>query len=489
MANSTVVLSEEYSHYLQQFFAETPAQQTEFLTYCARPLRKSFRINTLVTHPDNIHSAFSSYMNLTPVPWFKRGYWYEGNLPCALGNLGEHLCGAIYIQEASSMLPVQAMLLNNTLPEQPLLLDMASAPGSKTTQLACELGNKGLIVANELSASRIKGLFSNIQRCAVTNTLLTHYDASIFGQQVPEMFDGILLDAPCSGEGTVRKDPDALKRWRLQDVLSIAHVQKQLIESAFLALKPGGVLIYSTCTLNHYENQQICYHLQQTFGDAVEFESLENLFEGSETALTPEGFLHVLPHYYDSEGFFIARIRKRHSVALAMPEADTVQHKKRKHKKNNFPYQPIDRKTQQQLADYLLQHFGFAISTQLQQRLWIRDNNIWLFPADSAQFIGKLHLDRIGVKVAEIHKKELRLQHDFAIAFGQQFCQNCYTLSADEAKSIYQGQDISPENIDSLQGDILLVFKNYPVALGKRVQNRIKNKLPRELVKDNPLFI
>ncbi len=216
------------------------------------------------------------------------------------------------------MLPVSALFAGRETPRR--VLDVAAAPGSKTTQIAALMGNQGGIVANEYSASRVKVLHANISRCGVKNTALTHFDGRVFGAALPESFDAILLDAPCSGEGVVRKDPDAMSNWSPESVTSIAQTQWELIDSAFHALAPGGVMVYSTCTLNAQENQQVVHQLLATYGDAVSVEPLGELFPQAQLALTPEGFLHVFPQIYDSEGFFVARLRKNHSVpALAKP--------------------------------------------------------------------------------------------------------------------------------------------------------------------------
>lgn len=136
------------------------------------------------------------------------------------------------------------------------VLDMAAAPGSKTTQLAALMNNQGVLVANEFAASRVKVLHANIERCGVRNAALSNYDARVFGGWLPEQFDAILLDAPCSGEGTVRKDPDAMKNWSLDSTAEIAATQKDLIESAFHALKVGGTLVYSTCALSRRKSKR-----------------------------------------------------------------------------------------------------------------------------------------------------------------------------------------------------------------------------------------
>ncbi len=135
------------------------------------------------------------------------------------------------------------------------------------------------------------------------------------------MFDAILLDAPCSGEGVVRKDPDALKNWSPESNQEIAATQRELIDSAFHALRPGGTLVYSTCTLNREENESVCLWLKETYPDAVEFLPLGDLFPGANKALTEEGFLHVFPQIYDCEGFFVARLRKTQAIpALPTPK-------------------------------------------------------------------------------------------------------------------------------------------------------------------------
>ena len=206
---------------------------------------------------------------LTPIPWCEEGFWLERpaaeeqNL--ALGNTDLHLSGAMYVQEASSMLPPIA--LKQSIEHTNYVLDMASAPGSKTSQLAALMNNQGVLVANELSSSRLKVLSATLKRMGVGNCALSHFDGVIFGNYMFECFDSILLDAPCSGEGTVRKDADALKNWSIDSNIEIAQVQKDLIKSAFYALKPGGTLVYSTCTLTPLENQHVCDFLLSEFGD------------------------------------------------------------------------------------------------------------------------------------------------------------------------------------------------------------------------------
>ncbi|WP_416304855.1 16S rRNA (cytosine(1407)-C(5))-methyltransferase RsmF [Neptunicella sp. SCSIO 80796] len=449
----------------------------DFIRHCQTPLRKSIRINTLkISVNDFIHKMTAEGWLFDPIPWCQEGFWLERpdiqeqTLP--LGNTAEHLAGLFYIQEASSMLPPVALIGDNPQPGK--ILDMAAAPGSKSTQLAGLMSNRGLLIANEFSSSRIKVLSANLQRCGVVNCAMTHFDGSIFGNWTPETFDCILLDAPCSGEGTIRKDPDAMKNWSVESIQAIASTQKKLIESAFIALKPGGTLVYSTCTMNLQENQHICLHLQQRFAEAVEFISLANLFDGAEQAVTEQGFLHIWPQLFDSEGFFVAKIAKKSSVDYCYQGKAL----------NNFPFSKVTRKQRDELERYVQQQFGWSLPDDL--LLYQRDNQYWLFPAPVEDLIGKLRLQRIGLKLAEQHKHGFKFTHEGALAYGQQFSKNLFELTPSQFGEYYHGRDIRwPLNQNS--GEALVCYQGYPVGLVKALKGKLKNNLPRDLVKDGQL--
>ncbi|RNM19090.1 16S rRNA (cytosine(1407)-C(5))-methyltransferase RsmF [Dickeya undicola] len=444
-----------------------------FIDACQRPLRRSIRVNTLkISVPDFLALVAPYGWELEAVPWCDEGFWLlnADEEALRLGNALEHLAGLFYIQEASSMLPVSALFLANDTPAR--VLDMAAAPGSKTTQIAARLNNQGLIVANEYSASRVKVLHANLHRCGVSNTALTHFDGRVFGNALPETFDAILLDAPCSGEGVVRKDPAAMSHWSLESITDIAATQRELILSAFHALKPGGVLIYSTCTLNHQENQQVCRWLMQQFPNACETESLEGLFPQAHRALTEEGFLHVFPQIYDSEGFFVARLRKTAGVPpLAEPN----------YKLGKLPFTPVNPKDAQ-LIRQSAQQLGLQWSEQ-QLQLWQRDDEIWLFPAALQPMLGKMRFSRMGVKLAERFAKGYRWQHEAIVALGNPASPNTYALSAEQVVDWFRGKDIYPPSPVS-HDEVLLTWQQTTLGLTKRVGQRLKNNLPRDLVRD-----
>ncbi|HCR2228478.1 TPA: 16S rRNA (cytosine(1407)-C(5))-methyltransferase RsmF [Enterobacter cloacae subsp. cloacae] len=473
MAQNSVYLPEQF---LAQMREALPSHLSldDFIAACQRPLRRSIRVNTLKISVADFLALVSPYhWQLTPVPWCEEGFWIEredeASLP--LGSTAEHLSGLFYIQEASSMLPVAALFADGNAPER--VMDVAAAPGSKTTQIAARMANRGAILANEFSASRVKVLHANISRCGIQNVALTHFDGRVFGAALPEAFDAILLDAPCSGEGVVRKDPDALKNWSVESNLDIAATQRELIDSAFHALRPGGTLVYSTCTLNRDENEDVCLWLKAQYPDAVEFLPLNDLFASAEDAITREGFLHVFPQIYDCEGFFVARLRK--TAAITPLPAPTF-------KVGNFPFTPLKSREAEQVTT-AARIAGLNWNDDL--HLWQRDKEIWLFPANIEPLIGKVRFSRIGIRLAEVHNKGYRWQHEAVIALAG--TANTFALTHQEAEEWYRGRDVYPETAPS-QDDVVVTYQGYPLGLAKKVGSRLKNSYPRELVRDGRLF-
>lgn len=275
----------------------------EFIKICKIPLRKSLRVNTLKTSVERIKKSF----DLKQVPWCKEGFFVKGY---AIGNTLEHFLGYIYIQEAASMIPPVVL---NPKPGD-IILDMCSSPGSKTTQMAAMMKNKGLIVANEISYQRAKPLGMNLERLGVSNTIIT----LMKGQWFRQKFDKVLVDAPCSGMGTIRKSPDTPGMWNPNFIRKLAGTQKKLLETGFNCLNEKGTLVYSTCTLEPEENEGVIDFLLNKHENA----KLEKIdlkikrspavlkFEGKEYSKEVEKCLRIYPQDNDTEGFFVAKIKK-----------------------------------------------------------------------------------------------------------------------------------------------------------------------------------
>ena len=288
-------------------FLQRYAQLTDldkFLEASVQRMRKSIRVNTLKTTIPEIQSRFSG---LKQVPWCKEGFFIEGQ---AIGNTQEHFLGYIYIQGAASMIP--PMVLKPKPGE--IVLDMCASPGSKTSQMAAMMNNEGLIVANDNKIDRLKPLVLNLQRCGVHNTVVTFME----GRWFKEKYDKILLDAPCSGIGTIRKSPNTPQMWNPHTIKKLAGIQRQLIATAFEALKENGTLVYSTCTLEPHENEAVVNSILERYDNAkVHLFSLDikggkgvDEFEGETYSPEVKKCLRVWPQDNDTEGFFVAKITK-----------------------------------------------------------------------------------------------------------------------------------------------------------------------------------
>lgn len=458
------MIAEHYIEYLRSLMPDSQVADT-----CAAlttPLRPALRTNTLRAQPAVVEALLKEIsFGSNEISWWPHAWWWQSKYPedeFKIGWTVEHQAGALYVQEASSMLPVAA--LKHVMPNKPnLVLDMCAAPGSKTTQLADWLGNEGLIVANELSSSRLKSLAASLQRCGVINTALSHQDAQVFGAQAPACFDAILLDAPCTGEGTHRKDPNALKTWSLMSVQQTAELQKRLIESAFQALKPGGVLIYSTCTLNQFENHQVCQYLLETYPEQIQTISLQDLFPGAEKATTSEGWLWILPQLFDCEGFFVAAFRKQGELLETTYQQQAIR---------------LEKSIRQQAESLVKQSFGQSIES-LEHRLLLKNDQLWLLPENPQHLPNSLRLNRTGVPIMERKGKVWRLCHESTLAFSAKIT---IPLSRQQASEYLMGRDL---DIAIENGDERVVsFNDIVLGLAKPIRNRLKNLYPREFVSD-----
>ncbi|MEJ2078194.1 MAG: RsmB/NOP family class I SAM-dependent RNA methyltransferase [Acidobacteriota bacterium] len=232
-----------------------------------------------------------------------------------------HCLGDIYIQDLASMLP--AKVLDPSPGDR--ILDLCAAPGSKTTQLAELMQNRGVIIANDSSNRRIRSLVFNLRRLGASNVCVLKDYGELFGNQYFEMFDGVLLDAPCSALGTLHKSPEVLEWWEPSRSERLAVQQRSLIQSGLKALKPGGVLVYSTCTVTPQENEEILQFVLDRFPVEIEEIHLPRMkihpgltdYAGTRYAPALARAVRIYPHDNPCEGFFIARLRKTDSFGRA----------------------------------------------------------------------------------------------------------------------------------------------------------------------------
>ena len=302
--------------FVERYKAILGPEYERFVEYSFSYLRKSIRINTLKTSVEEMRNQLLAQgFILEQVPWCREGFFIEHetgrrDIGCTL----EHQIGYYYVQEAASMIPP---LVLDPKPGE-IVLDMCASPGSKSTQIAQYMKNSGILVSNDLTTKRIAPLSINLQRCGAYNSIITIMHGASF-QRLSLEFDRILVDAPCSGVGAVRKSLKTVMMWNPQMVKRLSGTQRALLESAYSKLKKGGTLVYSTCTLEPEEDEGVVSSLLNNHPDAS-CEPIELPLKRGKSVMEFDGTkfndgvrntLRLWPQDNDTEGFFVAKIVKR----------------------------------------------------------------------------------------------------------------------------------------------------------------------------------
>lgn len=284
-----------------------------FKKYSLSFLRRSIRVNTLKFTVEEMKEVLTKKgWNYEEIPWIKNGLYVYNKIRRDIGNFTEHALGYFYVQEAVSMIP--PIVLDPKPGEK--VLDMCAAPGSKSTQIANMMENKGLLVVNEKERSRVNSLRINMERSGVTNAIITNMDGNWFKDQE---YDKIQLDAPCSGTGTIRKSVKTIRMWNTKTGEKIATIQKELFEKCWAMLKPGGTLVYSTCTLEPEENECVIDWALNKYSN-LEVLPIDLNIKSSGPVMEYNGVkfhegvknvLRLWPQDNDTEGFFICKIKKK----------------------------------------------------------------------------------------------------------------------------------------------------------------------------------
>jgi len=295
-------------------FIERYSRLTDWKVFkiaCIKRLKRSIRINTLKISPEKlINKLEEKGYFLKKIPFSDYGYYIEGE-QMDIGNLPEHALGYFYVQEAASMIP--PLVLQPKKHE--IILDMAAAPGSKTTQMSAMMENTGIIIANDYKYQRLKPLDINTQRCGCKNVIST----ISYGHRIKNMkFDKILLDAPCSGTGGICKSLKTLQIYNTEMIKKLSKDQKTLILAAYSLLNQNGVLVYSTCSLEPEENEEVIDYLLKETDAELEKIEINNLkisepvteFENKSYSKEIKKCLRIWPQDNQTEGFFVAKIIK-----------------------------------------------------------------------------------------------------------------------------------------------------------------------------------
>lgn len=429
---------------------------------------QGLRLNPLKLCAGHAHfQKLAAAFQLDPVSWCPTGFYYEETT--RPGKHPWHAAGLYYIQEPSAMSAVEL------LQPQPgdIVLDLAAAPGGKSTQIAGKLRGQGLLIANEIHAGRAKILAENIERSGIANAVVLNAAPDQLSQRFPVYFDKIMFDAPCSGEGMFRKDPDAVGEWSVNHVRMCAARQLDILLEAVKLLKPGGRLTYSTCTFNEEENELTIAELQKQLSGQFKLIAMERIW----------------PHRHKGEGHFAAVLEKHGSEGDRERDQDMDMEKNRYQTRSPAKGEKANKALSGALA--LFEAFrsetlaGFTLGPG--EPLLFGDQLYWLPHAEGCSFgsviLHGLRSPRPGLHLGELKKKRFEPAHALALALPnvEKYASLFYELTADspQAYAYLRGEALTTDR--SVNGWTVVSVDGFPLGWGKESSGQLKNHYPKGL--------
>jgi len=451
----------------------------------ACPLPSALRVNTLKIDLDTARATWPIEYGwqVQRVPFCEAGWQISGNEE-SLSRTIEHRTGFYYLQDAASMLPAE--MFDYSI-EFPLMLDMAASPGGKTTHLAARIDDRGVILANDSSSGRIAALRANLQAWGSFSAALTSYPGERYGEWFPDTFDRVLLDAPCSGESLRTAERRKTRFVSQAERLQLQRRQIKLLDSAVRAVKPGGQVVYSTCTLAPEEDEAVLDALLKRYSRQIVLESADRILPVPAPGLTNDGnqvfhpdvskAVRLWPQLYDTSGFFAALIRKRDAItseSAAPPE--------RSLKRAGFAALKPDQ--QHALVTSLSNAYGFDLNAVLEKQhleLLQRGEAIYAVPDQLLAHFADFPCIAIGMLVGEWHGHQFVPSHELVARFSTQFTQQRFTLSPEQAKVWWNSGDLRGIDIPYPTGSIVLMEddKQRYYGRGKVLRDRLRNLLPK----------
>ncbi|MBQ1681493.1 MULTISPECIES: RsmB/NOP family class I SAM-dependent RNA methyltransferase [Agathobacter] len=417
---------------------------------------------------EKLVSNFADEIGLEdPVPWAPLSYYYNNEKRPGLHPF--HEMGLYYIQEPSAMGP--AALLSPNPGER--VLDLCAAPGGKTTELAAFLKNEGLLVANEIHPARAKILASNVERMGITNALVLNEDSDHLAAIFSDFFHRILVDAPCSGEGMFRKNPDAIGEWSMENVQLCAKRQSMILDNAASMLMRGGTMVYSTCTFAKEENE-----------DTV------NAFLSRHPDFSLLKQVRFWPHKDKGEGHFMALLQKegelsgldfatRAPVIHSLKADAGAKNKKKKGSANAMQYGLIFSAF---LQDNFTPEYADAFEKRIEANGILTFGEQWYLAPPQCPNLSGLKVLRAGLALGGFKKDRFEPEHAWAMALQKDQVLRAIELNETEAYAYLRGEakmGLALEKKDC--GYCLATYCSYPLGWGKATANQMKNHYPKGL--------
>jgi 16S rRNA (cytosine1407-C5)-methyltransferase len=463
----------------------TPEDFARLQDAIARPLPPALRVNTLKI---DLAAARSTWpieysWQVQPVPFCESGWQIAGHEE-SLSRTIEHRTGFYYLQDAASMLPAEMF---DYAIEFPLILDMAASPGGKTTHLAAKIADRGVILANDSSSGRIAALRSNLQTWGSFSAALTSYPGEHYGEWFPDTFDQVLLDAPCSGESLRTAERRKTRFVSQTERLQLQRRQIKLLDSALRAVKPGGQVVYSTCTLAPEEDEAVLDALLERYPQQIALESVERILPIPAPGLTRDGdhvfhsdmnkAVRLWPQLYDTSGFFAALIRKRETIAseqTSPPERSLTR----------AGFAALKESQQRALVAALSDTYGFDLNAVLEKQhleMLQRGAAIYAVPDQLLNHFADFPCIAIGMLVGEWVEDRFIPSHELMARFSTQFTQQRFRLSPEQVKVWWNGGDLRGIAVPHPTGSVVIMedLQHRYIGRGKVLRERVRNLLPR----------
>ena len=458
----------------------------------AHPLQQALRVNTLKNpDPAEAITRWAGWYGweVQSVPYCTTG-WQVSRAGTAISQTIEHRMGYYYIQDAASMLPVSLFEMQPA--DRPLILDMAASPGGKTTHLVDRSGDLGFVLANDPGRDRITMLRLVLQNWGAMNTAVVRFPGEKFGQWYPETFDRVLLDAPCSMQNLRSTEARPMQSISRRELQTLSGRQKNLLWSALCAVKVGGQVVYSTCSLDPEEDEMVLDAVLQRSGAAMKVQTAGDLIPPQAAGLTSpviEGELRTLdpqvrnavrpwPHVLKTTGFFAAVLTKLAPLPGETEEPPRVT--------GSTDLTPLNTREARSFHDQIMGRFGFDFQPVLEQhesRLWQRQNVVYAIPEAWWRHFNRLPFQSVGMRIAEFDNG-LVPSHEWAARFGDQFQKGIFVLPEDQITNWLRGQDIPVSVPAGQNGEVVVVRDSIGRSYGRgRITSaRLRNLLPNRLV-------
>ena len=392
------------------------------------------------------------------VPWAALGRYLKTGADAKPGSSVAHAAGAFYIQEASAM--ASAAVLDARPGER--VLDLCAAPGGKSTQIAAALSDSGLLVSNDPEPQRARALAGNLERMGAMNAVVTSALPEQLSARWPgELFDAILVDAPCSGEGMFRRDPESRTEWKPSSPEGCARRQAGILDHAAKLLRPGGRLVYSTCTFNDLENEGSVLGFLARHPDFAPED-----FELPGVGASTQGMLRLLPHRVRGDGHFVARLRRAGEAA-----SDRI---------SDAPAPKVDREAVK-LLQALTREVCVLPDALAKMTPFIQGDRLYCAPRETPPLNG-LRVITPGLCLLKIGRNHLEPDHALAMALPPACAHRRAELSDDQARAWLRGEAIE---LDGEKGWTLVLYHGMPLGWGKRSGSTLKNHLPKGLRRQN----